>query len=304
MFYPSGIFRMNARAVLKDHWQTALLIALIVNLPTLLMQGFSAFTGNDLIPRLNSVLVSASRDGLLPQEQLLKEIDVILGSTSFWTMRGLELLARLITPCLTLGMYRWLLNRVRGLEDPVSTVLCRMNQFFRAIGLQLLIILKVLLWMLPGIAVSVYLLLPVYQSGDVSVQLAALQRSYNMTLPLMLLIAVPGVMAALRYALSEYIMAEKPETGILACIRRSKAMMQNQKRNLFLLLFSFLLWYLAELLVASMLTGVLSFLVQMLAGLALNVYMACSVCAFYLRLEEAEQKHENPDAEPEPEELN
>lgn len=165
MFYPSGIFRMKARAVLKDHWQTALLIALIVNLPTLLMQGFSAFTGNDLIPRLNSVLVSASRDGLLPQEQLLKEIDVILGSTSFWTMRGLELLAWLITPCLTLGMYRWLLNRVRGLEDPVSTVLCRMNQFFRAIGLQLLIILKVLLWMLPGIAVSVYLLLPVYQSG-------------------------------------------------------------------------------------------------------------------------------------------
>ena len=193
MFYPSGIFRMKARAVLKDHWQTALLIALIVNLPTLLMQGFSAFTGNDLIPRLNSVLVSASRDGLLPQEQLLKEIDVILGSTSFWTMRGLELLAWLITPCLTLGMYRWLLNRVRGLEDPVSTVLCRMNQFFRAIGLQLLIILKVLLWMLPGIAVSVYLLLPVYQSGDVTVQLAALQRSYNMTLPVLLLIAVPGV---------------------------------------------------------------------------------------------------------------
>ena len=304
MFYPSGIFRMKARAVLKDHWQTALLIALIVNLPTLLMQGFSAFTGNDLIPRLNSVLVSASRDGLLPQEQLLKEIDVILGSTSFWTMRGLELLAWLITPCLTLGMYRWLLNRVRGLEDPVSTVLCRMNQFFRAIGLQLLIILKVLLWMLPGIAAMAWIMWPAIQAGSKQAQLEALQRSQGLTLPALILMAVPGAIAALRYALSEYIMAEKPETGILACIRRSKAMMQNQKRNLFLLLFSFLLWYLAELLVASMLTGVLSFLVQMLAGLALNVYMACSVCAFYLRLEEAEQKHENPDAEPEPEELN
>ena len=304
MFYPSGIFRMKARAVLKDHWQTALLIALIVNLPTLLMQGFSAFTGNDLIPRLNSVLVSASRDGLLPQEQLLKEIDVLLGSTSFWTMRGLELLAWLITPCLTLGMYRWLLNRVRGLEDPVSTVLCRMNQFFRAIGLQLLIILKVLLWMLPGIAAMAWVMWPAIQAGSKQAQLEALQRSQGLTLPALILMAVPGAIAALRYALSEYIMAEKPETGILACIRRSKAMMQNQKRNLFLLLFSFLLWYLAELLVASMLTGVLSFLVQMLAGLALNVYMACSVCAFYLRLEEAEQKHENPDAEPEPEELN
>ena len=253
MFYPSGLFRMKARAVLKNHWQTALLIALIVNLPTLLMQGFSAFTGNDLIPRLQSVLIASSRDGLLPQEQLLKEIDAILGSTGFWTMRGLELLAWLVTPCLTLGMYRWLMNRVRGLEDPVSTVMCRMNQFFRAIGLQLLIILKVLLWMLPGIAVSVYLLLPVYQSGDVSVQLAALQRSYNMTLPLMLLIAVPGVMAALRYALSEFIMADEPQTRILDCIRHSKELMKDKKKDLFFLLIGFLLWYLLEMMISSLL---------------------------------------------------
>ena len=154
------------------------------------------------------------------------------------------------------------------------------------------------------IAAMAWIMWPAIQAGSKQAQLEALQRSQGLTLPALILMAVPGAIAALRYALSEYIMAEKPETGILACIRRSKAMMQNQKRNLFLLLFSFLLWYLAELLVASMLTGVLSFLVQMLAGLALNVYMACSVCAFYLRLEEAEQKHENPDAEPEPEELN
>ena len=52
MLYPSVVFRMKARAALKGHWQTALLVALIVNLPTLLMQGFSAYTGNDLITRL------------------------------------------------------------------------------------------------------------------------------------------------------------------------------------------------------------------------------------------------------------
>ena len=264
------------------------------------MQGVSAFTGNDLIPRLNSVLVASSRDGLLPQEQLLKEIDVILGSTSFWTMRGLELLAWLITPCLTLGMYRWLMNRVRGLEDPVSTVLCRMNLFFRAIGLQLLIILKVLLWMLPGIAVSVYLLLPVYQSGDISVQLAALQRSYNMTLPVTLLIAVPGVMAALRYALSEFIMADEPQTRILACIRRSKELMKDKKKDLFFLLIVFLLWYLLEMMISSLLSGVVGLVFQMLAGLALSVYMSCSVAVFYLFLESGEKTPK----EPEPEELN
>ena len=166
MFYPSGLFRLKARSVLKGHWQTALLIALIVNLPTLLMQGFSAFTGNDLASRLQSVLISSSRDGLIPQQQLLKEIDAIMGSTAFWTMRGLELLAWLITPCLTLGMYRWLMNRVRGLEDPVSTVLCRMNQFFRAIALQLLVILKILLWMLPGAAMFFAAMIPLYTAGN------------------------------------------------------------------------------------------------------------------------------------------
>ena len=42
----------------------------------------------------------------------------------------------------------------RGQEDPVGTVLCRMKLFLKAIGLQLLIILKILLWMLPGIAAA------------------------------------------------------------------------------------------------------------------------------------------------------
>ena len=304
MYYPSGYFRRKALAALKNHWQPALLVALIVNLPTMLMQGFSAFTGNDVMTRLQSAVVVASRDGVLSREVLMKEIDTLLASTSFWTIRGLEIAALLVTPCLALGMYKWLSDLLRGQEKPVNAVFCRMRLFFKSIGLQLLIILKVLLWMLPGIAAMAWVMWPAIQAGSKQAQLEALQRSQGLTLPALILMAVPGAIAALRYALSEYIMAEKPETGILACIRRSKAMMQNQKRNLFLLLFSFLLWYLAELLVASMLTGVLSFLVQMLAGLALNVYMACSVCAFYLRLEEAEQKHENPDAEPEPEELN
>ena len=125
MFYPSGIFRLKARTALKGHWQTALLVALIVNLPTLLMQGFSAYTGNDLVSRLQAVMVTASRDGLLTQDLLFNEFDAIMGSTSFWTVRGLEVLAWLMTPCLTLGMYKWVLDRLRGQDDPVSTVLSR-----------------------------------------------------------------------------------------------------------------------------------------------------------------------------------
>ena len=305
MYYPSAYFRRKALTALKGRWQTALLIALIVNLPTLLMQGFSAFTGNDPVSRLETVIVTGSRDGILTQQLLLDEINALWNSTGFWTVRGLELLAWLVTPCLTLGMYWWLICRLRGQEEPVSAVFSRVRLFFKAIGLQLLIILKVLLWTLPGLAAVIALtVIPVLRAGTPQAQLEALQSSNAMSIPATILMVVPGVMAALRYALSEYVMAERPENKILFCIRRSKYLMKDQKKNLFFLMVSFLLWYLLELLIASLLSGVLSLVFQMAAGLALSVYFSCSVAAFWLRLENADAKDESPNAEPAPEELN
>ena len=49
-----------------------------------------------------------------------------------------------------------------------------------------------------------------------------------------------------------------------------------------------------------MLTGVLGLVFQMLAGLAISVYMSCSIAVFYLFLESGEKTPK----EPEPEELN
>ena len=56
----SAVFRAKARAVLQRHWQTALLIALIVNLPSLLVQGIGSFTHTDLSLRLQSLMLDAS----------------------------------------------------------------------------------------------------------------------------------------------------------------------------------------------------------------------------------------------------
>ena len=304
MFIPSGYYRKKALAALKGHWQPALLVALIVNLPTMLMQGFSMFTGNDLMDRLSAFIVSASRDGVLTQQVLLQEIDTIVASTAFWLIRGLEILAMLITPCLSLGMYKWLMDLLHGQEQPVNAVFSRMRLFLKAIGLQLLIILKVILWTLPGLAVMFIVMLPVLRAGTTQAQLDAMTAVQGMSFLPMLLMIVPGVIAALRYALSEYIMAEKPESRIRFCVNRSKELMKDQKKNLFFLLTSFLLWYLLELVIASFLSGVLSLVFQMLASLVLSVYITCSLCVFYLRLEHAAETGENPQAEPAPEELN
>ena len=304
MFIPSGYYRRKALAALKGHWQPALLVALIVNLPTMLMQGFSMFTGNDLMDRLGAFIVSASRDGVLTQQTLLQEINTIVASTTFWLIRGLEILAMLVTPCLSLGMYKWLMDLLHGEEQPVNAVFSRMRLFFKAIGLQLLIILKVLLWTLPGLAVMIIVMLPVLRAGTTQAQLDTMAQVQGMSFLPMLLMIVPGVIAALRYALSEYIMAEKPESKIRFCVSHSKELMKDQKKNLFFLLTSFLLWYLLELLIASFLSGVLSLVFQMFAGLVLSVYITCSISVFYLRLEHAAETGESPEAEPAPDELN
>ena len=60
---------------------------------------------------------------------------------------------------------------------------------------------------------------------------------------------------------------------------------------LFFLMVSFLLYYLLELLISSFLsgtTGILSLMFQMLAGLAISVYMSASVSVFFLLVTGAE----------------
>ena len=309
MYYPSGFFRAKAREALKGHWQTALLIALIINLPSLLAQGISVFTGNDPMDRLQAIVITSSRDGMLTQTLLRQEITAYLGSSGFWLAAGLNLAAWLITPCLALGMNKWLMDRLRKapVADVIEGAFCRVRLFFKAIGLQLLVILKILLWMLPGIALLTGLTIALYQA-DTAVAVNNAARTLNaMTLPVILVMAVPGAIAALRYAMAEFILADEPETKITECVRRSKEQMRELKKMLFVLLVSFLIWYLLQLLVASFLSnmgaGVVSLLFQMLTGLALNVYMSGSEAAFYLetrlgkipKKETEETKEETPE---------
>ena len=302
MYYPSGFFKAKAREALKGHWQTALLIALIVSLPGLLAQGISVFTGNDPGDRLQAVVIIASRDGTLTQSLLTREISAYLNSSGFWMSIGLNVSAWLITPCLALGMYRWLMDRLRKapVTDAVEGAFCRIRLFFKAIGLQLLVILKILLWTLPGIGLFIGMLFALYRSGSAGA-LSGMQSVNFLSLPLLLAIAVPGAVAALRYAMADFILADEPETKITECIRRSKEQMKDLKRMLFVLMISFLLWYLLQLLVSSFLSGmgsgILSLLFQMLTSLILNVYMSGSVAAFYLetrmgRIPKREEKEE------------
>ena len=295
MFF-SAAFKAKARAALQQHWQTALLIALIVNLPSLLVQGISAFTNNDVMARLENMALQASGSAAA-MNALPESVRSMLSESGIVTMLILSAVAWLVTPVLSVGMTHWTLERLRGQVLPVSAVFSRLRIFLKSIGLRLLIVLKVLLWMLPGLAVFLFSVIPLMRAnpGNSGELVSAVNISFHLVSTGMIAMAVLGVMGYLYYAMAEFILADEPEERILSCARRSKMLMKGRRSVLMSLWLSFLLWYLLILMVSSMVAGiagaVIALVLQMLGSLFLSVYMLASEGVFYeaLRLAPAPQ---------------
>ena len=62
-----------------------------------------------------------------------------------------------------------------------------------------------------------------------------------------LLLVVPGVIAAYRYSMADYILIDDPTKSPLQCLKESKRMMDGHKGELFMLDLSFIGWFLLGL---------------------------------------------------------
>ena len=87
-----------------------------------------------------------------------------------------------------------------------------------------------------------------------------------------LLFVIPGIVAAYRYSMATYIMAENPNMQATEAIERSKALMDGRKGDLFCLDLSFIGWALLAVLTAG------------IGNLWLVPYMTVSRAAFYRSL--------------------
>jgi hypothetical protein len=155
-----------------------------------------------------------------------------------------------------LGYNRYHLRQYETATAPgLDMLFSRFSIFWRAVGLRMLTLLKVFLWSL--------------------------------------LFIVPGIVAAFRYALAPYILAEDPEVAPREAMERSRELMLGHKARLFRLYLSFIGWYLLAILTAG-------------AGfLFLEPYVKTAVTGFYLervgRLPlpgEPPTYHESPKTEP------
>ena len=84
-----------------------------------------------------------------------------------------------------------------------------------------------------------------------------------------LLFIIPGFIAAYRYAMSPFIMAENPGMTARETLRASSDMMQGHKWRLFCLTFSFMGWVMLNVLTLG------------IGSLWLNPYMNAAYAAFY-----------------------
>lgn len=278
-------FRVRARKALQNHWQIALLIGLIAALPELLSQLVSALTGGSAVQRL-TVLIENDMNILYSNERLASELQSILNDQGFQWSAILRVVAWLVAPALSLGMTAYLLGLLRMQAGTVSSVFSRMKIWYKSIGLHIMTSLKAFLWALPGIAVTIaatFLLAYNVSSADLNRLVFWVNfLAYAGTLSAI----IPMVLALLRYAMASMVLADEPSTGVMQAIRRSKELMKHQKGNFFLLMLSFVGWYLLlvllEILLINMVGYVLASTIYMVLSLALNVYISTTACAFYM----------------------
>ena len=281
---PAYEFRRRARAAMKPIMPLLLVVAMIAALPSLIGQTVTLLTGADpnamLAEYYTQERMTAITSGDAAAVQAASQ-EIMDGVTAFFQEKApfmviTTLITWLLSPVLTLGFNHTLIKTLRREEIAVSTVLSRLPLFFKAIGLNLMIFLRLVLWMLPGMALSMF--------GAV---VTLLEPSIGglLMLAAMAVMFVLMIRAMYSYRLATYIMADVPETGINASIRRSKEVMKGRRMELFGLEFSFLGWRLLLSMGQSMLLGlfggVLGMTLGMFASLFLQTYLSMAETAFY-----------------------
>ena len=171
-----------------------------------------------------------------------------------YLLAGLLLLSILVTPTLQLGCNHYFLCRLRGQELGFAGLFSRVRSWGKALWLTILVGVKIFLWSL--------------------------------------LFVYPGIIAAIRYSMAPYYLAEDPSLTPWEAVKKSKNAMQNTKMSYFALYVSFLGWMMLNLLLQTLL-GSVGIIVALVASqfmeLFIMTYMNGAFSAFYLAVSHPEE---------------
>ena len=228
-------FRREAREALSGKWKTAILIGILATILGAAGNGFSvefekiADAGYVGVSFAGTTLYSAS----ISSADTIGMQAFLTGTVTYLMVIAIVLaVAQFIIGCIVMvGYAKYNLDLMDGEEGKMNTLFDYFPRWKTMVKAGLLQAVFVLLWTL--------------------------------------LFIIPGIVAALRYAMTNYILAENPEMGAMEAIDRSKELMDGNKWRFFCLGFSFIGW------------EILAGLVPVIGGLLLLPYTSAANAAFY-----------------------
>ena len=202
MYYAKD-YRAMARNSLKGHWPLSILVVLIgMILGGLERPSFLEFKANEGWT-LFGIPVGANIHA--------HGVDPFFSRVALGALAGIGaaatiygILVFIIGGAIELGIRNYFLKLNYDMNPEIRDMFQHMKIFGKALGLRIVMIIFILLWSF--------------------------------------LFIIPGIVAAYRYSMATYIMAENPDIGIMEAIDASKEMMKDRKWALFCLDISFIGW--------------------------------------------------------------
>lgn len=176
--------------------------------------------------------------------------DLLWGGTVGWLSLFISILLTLYLRVMDFGYRLWALRVTRSQQAGYGTLLEGFGIAGRVIAMNLLILLFTFLWSL--LLIFVTTILAFFVLDSLFLQLLVMAGIYAAVFAIML-----------RYAMAPYLLADYPDDGAGAAVRRSVEMMRGRKWELFKLYVSFLGWELLGVLLTLLaylpfLTGILA----------------------------------------------
>lgn len=207
--------------------------ALRGNWQTAMLVAFFSGILTTVLQVLQLVLLPDQMSFLSPEAYALELLKV---PQSNWViLLAVSLLALLVSPMLAQGCHYYFLQLNRGNDLGFTGLFYRLNWFWKPLWLYVRMFVQIFLWSL--------------------------------------LLFIPGIIAAIRYSMAPYFLAEKPDMTVSEAFRRSKETMADQKMNFFSLMVSFFGWMMLATLVQTYLCEV-NYVLGTVVGLAFQVWVA------------------------------
>lgn len=215
------------------YYKTKAKEALRGNWQTAMLVAFFSGILTTVLQVLQLVLLPDQMAFLSPEAYALELLKV---PQSNWAiLLVVSLLALLVSPVLALGCNHYFVRLNRGEDLGFAGLFSRMGSFLKSLWLYVRMFVQIFLWSL--------------------------------------LLFIPGIIAAIRYSMAPYFLAENPEMTVSEAFRRSKETMADQKMNFFSLMVSFFGWMMLATLVQTYLCEV-NYVLGTVVGLAFQVWVA------------------------------